>query len=341
MKDVTTMLTNLQILRFLAALEVLLLHSFADLGEMGFQKPFGHWLAGVGGSGVDLFFVISGFVIQRSLDRKPRGFADFGLDRIKRIAPVYWLATTLMTGLIFMLSVAGSKENAPAVPVGSFLASMSFTSQLWMGEHPVVRPGWSLEFEMFFYVAFSIALFLRRGARFATLMVFLLGLCVASGHLFVFEFALGIAVSRLTILKKFGNWNLAFAVFGVSLIGFSGSWGYLDNLWKWGLPGALLVIGMAYSKQVEGQVWLRLGRISYPLYVFHVLVISIVKWPFLQMDVSGGLGWLAIGVFVAASISIALLVDSYFDRPLQKAMSIGIQRRQERSNTRTKAPRES
>src|SRR5262249_39672775 len=135
-------LDSLQALRAVAALSVVLYH--IDF-------------IGRGAFGVDIFFVLSGFIICHvtAADRQ-----HFLLKRLIRIVPLYWARTLVVCALALA---------APRL--------LQTTSDSWMGllkslffipyekesgrVYPVLFLGWTLNYEMFFYVVFSIALALR------------------------------------------------------------------------------------------------------------------------------------------------------------------------------------
>ncbi len=116
-----------------AALAVLLRHCFD-----GFK---------VGGAGVDLFFIISGFVMiysSRELFGSAKSAVIFARLRLIRIVPPYWIATTILILIV----------GAPSMD--HLLKSLLFVTD---GE-PFLAPGWTLNFEMLFYALFACFIFL-------------------------------------------------------------------------------------------------------------------------------------------------------------------------------------
>ncbi|WP_374413180.1 acyltransferase family protein, partial [Novosphingobium colocasiae] len=147
------MLRNIQALRALAALMVVVVHLetlAAPLGiGAGQLAPFA--------VGVDLFFVISGFIMVHTTARRRQSPAAFLANRLLRIAPLYWT----LTALLFALAVAapGLLGATRADPV-ALLKSLAFIP----GERadgtmrPVLFVGWSLNLEMAFYCVFALCL---------------------------------------------------------------------------------------------------------------------------------------------------------------------------------------
>jgi hypothetical protein len=149
-------LAGIQILRAVAALGVVIHHMQSELIQRGFDNPFPDFE--VGAFGVDLFFVISGFIMVYSSGRffaRPDGGRRFFLKRLIRIVPLYWLFTTL---LVF-IAIRGTWHTG-AYSVKEFIASYLFIpapDRLGL-MIPTYPPGWTLNYEMFFYVCFASAL---------------------------------------------------------------------------------------------------------------------------------------------------------------------------------------
>jgi exopolysaccharide production protein ExoZ len=116
-----------------------------------------------GGAGVDIFFVISGFVMiisSQSLLTRSDGWKQFGLRRIVRIVPLYWSLLTLkLVTLLLVPSVLRVTHIAPWAIIGSYLFVPSFNHDGDIA--PILFVGWTLNFEMFFYLLLAIALKFR------------------------------------------------------------------------------------------------------------------------------------------------------------------------------------
>jgi peptidoglycan/LPS O-acetylase OafA/YrhL len=108
----------------------------------------------VGSRGVDVFFVISGFIIAYIGTSKPEQFLR---RRLIRVVPFYWAATLC----VFALAAAAPRFfHSTTASVPHLLMSLLFIPhENVTGEmHPTLVLGWSLNFEMFFYVTFALAL---------------------------------------------------------------------------------------------------------------------------------------------------------------------------------------
>ncbi len=150
-------LRSVQVMRGLAAVMVLLLHA-TEVATERFGSRHQNWWAG--GAGVDIFFVISGFVMSLSSDRlvsQRGGASEFLKRRLERIVPIYWIATTLKVGLLLWVPALGLRGLGGR---WHMVASYLFLPS-WNTIHatlPVVPVGWTLNFEMLYYVLFALAL---------------------------------------------------------------------------------------------------------------------------------------------------------------------------------------
>ncbi len=153
-------------LRAIAATLVLLYH-LVTTSAYGWLTP-GAWrlrvaefVEAIGFAGVDLFFVISGVVmVYSSYDRlgEAREIAPFIKRRVARIYPLYWVCTAAVLALAWMAPNLASREKFATLGIlKSFF--------LWpQHEYPVVAVGWTLTFEMYFYLVFAGMIALPRRA---------------------------------------------------------------------------------------------------------------------------------------------------------------------------------
>ncbi|MGB6230274.1 MAG: acyltransferase, partial [Litorimonas sp.] len=155
-------LDTVQALRGVAALLVVLFHAASiwreGTGGAGLAGPWdGGW------AGVDLFFVISGFVMvwvtaDRAGGARPAG--RFLFDRATRIYPLWWVFCSLM-GLYFLLTY-GQPASPATLADGSPLSVFACSLALWpLGDQPVLGVGWTLTFEIAFYALFAVLMLLR------------------------------------------------------------------------------------------------------------------------------------------------------------------------------------
>ena len=139
-------------LRGLAALSVVLFH-FTN----GSNPYYGQTLVFTyGGYGVSLFFAISGFVISLTLNSKHR-LLDFVKARFVRLYPIFW-ACLIFSYVITSLFGPESKKVSPL----AFLLNFSMAPQ-FLGAKPVDGASWTLQIELFFYIAIDVIFYFFNG----------------------------------------------------------------------------------------------------------------------------------------------------------------------------------
>ena len=178
MHDVKPIL-SLQILRALAAVAVTVSHFQFDLARITDTQIAKPAYLQLGIAGVDLFFVISGFVMvyaSEPLYARTGGPSTFFMHRVIRIVPLYWL----VTGLYLLIAVI-----IPAFDKGysfNMVAASLFFIPYMKPEgvmQPIVGQGWTLNYEMMFYVIFALAVVGSRQVAVAIALSTLVGACIA------------------------------------------------------------------------------------------------------------------------------------------------------------------
>jgi peptidoglycan/LPS O-acetylase OafA/YrhL len=288
---------NIQALRGIAALLVVCAHikfPIQVLDPVAANEALIH--SGHGAMGVDLFFIISGYVICLTACKHHNQALDFLLARIARVSPLY-----LVYVLFFLLSKA------------VFMHAYNSWRSIWNGifylpifdwkifSVPPGGAGWSLSFEMLFYVTFALLLHFStpKKAAFFLPVLFVLGtplMALYHGdwyfprfmfHPFVLDFAFGCIVfnTQTWVSRRLAGglltvgilFTLAFSRHTGDLLAFFPTLlSYrLDLAWLrvllWGLPTAFIVAGLVGLERHRGYilpkalVWL--GGISYSLYL--------------------------------------------------------------------------
>lgn len=183
-------LAGVQYARAVAALSVLIFHA-AQRSGLDFA---------IGARGVDLFFVISGFIMWTvSIERETTPSA-FMIARVKRIVPLYWIATSFLV----LGALLGAFPTLRQELSGSHvLQSLLFIPHVSPGSGeiwPVLVPGWTLNLEMFFYGLFAVSLVLTPAVRLAALSILFLAL-VAAGVVLRPENAIALTYTNPLILE--------------------------------------------------------------------------------------------------------------------------------------------
>ncbi len=293
-------LLNIQALRGVAALMVLVAHVKDAEGDYGGANGLLPHFLYMGVTGVDLFFLISGFVMTHVAAEGARGPAAsrrFLYNRAARIYPLYWTATLLL-GVLYIGKFFLFAEPTPFPnPVSTILLTPS-------PFYPLLPVGWTLVHEMYFYVVFALFVFWRG----ANLVLFLaIWAAVIAAGLFsgifaanawtkiifnplTLEFMAG-AVIALAVRRGITRfaWPAIFAgvaIFAMEALVFSDRL-YPAVMGQFALraalfspPFALILYGAAAlerTRRGRAPAWLvRCGDASYSLYLIHVPVFLIV-----------------------------------------------------------------
>jgi exopolysaccharide production protein ExoZ len=318
-------LYGIQYLRAFAALAVVVFHAAEKAGE-----PFP-----IGAAGVDVFFVISGFIMWVLSERRPMTPQSFLLDRIRRIAPTYWLVTAIMIAGAVVGLFPNLELTGPHIVASLLFIPMHSPSdgEIW----PVLVQGWTLNFEMFFYVLFAGALFLPRKWRLLFLSA-LFGAFFLAGQLLqpttpalysytrpiILEFLGGVFLAELWLRRWIAGTSLGLACVGASLAGFAAIH-VMGAEFNAGICGPLamaLIYGMV-SLEADGSigrvpVLTYLGGASYSIYLWHTFAVSVV----VKAGQAAGMSALLI-TFVAVIAGVILGCGAYemVEKPMKKLFS--------------------
>ncbi|WP_062224053.1 acyltransferase family protein [Aureimonas sp. D3] len=349
---------ELQILRFIASMMVLISHVQHEASEQRFLNLSGfapitpvYW-----GAGVDVFFVISGFIMYH-LCRDRFGVngapGNFIVRRLIRIVPPYWGATVCMLLAIWLF--AGHISHAAIDPwhvLGSFLF---FPVENPYGQfYPVMILGWTLQFEVLFYVVFCIGLFFSRKVGLSIILgaVTLLGLSPLIVHFqsgpmafwsnsIVLEFVYGIGLAELRARGVRLSAAKGWAVFAggcalLALMQFAGlAFQYgLRAIWI-GLPALVMCAGpalIAQKNQAAPSLLKRVlvfgGDASFALYLSHPFSINLVALAAARLGIQNP--WTYMALATAASLVGAALVYVMLERPLTTRLSEALHMRRPR-----------
>ena len=326
-------------LRGLAIISVLFYHAFARWPALA-PLPYGNTFAplfGWGYLGVELFFIISGFVIFMTLD-KCDSFAQFMVKRWLRLFPAMLIATLLIFATApFIHRPDGAPTFSQAIPGLTFI-DYRWTAYLHGPKAPIEWPFWSLFAEMKFYVFAGLAYFLlgRRWAIAGLIGGFVgywlcgpLSLEGPQYAAYLYDmpywawFACGALFYEWHREQKAWLFGAALAVGAVASASPVPGAFSIPNL-QWfpfiGLPFVLLFAGALTLKpvqQVLGSRWLLFfGLISYPLYLIHEQALIGITL-MLGRHVSGP--WTGLLPFIpaAALVGVSWLIAVYCEKPVR------------------------
>lgn len=313
------MLTNLQILRAFAALNVVLFHIIEIGTEQGFGVPALEFLRGWGANGIDIFFVLSGFIMVYIAEMRPRKPIDFLTSRASRIVPIYWLLTAL--GVMLIL-VSGDFRGEP-VSIDPILSSFAFMTRWTTLDMPILYVGWTLEWEMLFYLIFGACLLVKSRVLQFFLPLYILSMLVILGGQdpIILEFGFGMIIAKLSKLNFIKARSAVVTILGAGLL--------LASIWVkpdlpqpilWGLPSALLVMGLVNLPQLKFRLGEHLGDASYSIYLIQVFTIPVFYKVIDKTLPELPTLLLAMGCLAATAIAGSLL-HLLVEKPLQRMFS--------------------
>jgi exopolysaccharide production protein ExoZ len=315
---------SLQYLRATAALLVVFHH--VRNPSNGLFNPIADW--NFGQAGVDMFFLISGYIMY-AVARADRPIR-FLRRRVIRIVPLYWIAT-----LFLCVQVAiGFPGILPTLD--QLLRSLLFIPQyhpqnpaeIW----PFLVPGWTLQYEMYFYVLFAIGLAFRRPLAVTlsigaiVIIVGQLGAGTKDSAVYtaytspiITEFFLGMLIAKVHQGRSLAGYWIALPLGIVALL----IVGNVDapRLLVWGLPCTLILIGCLALEDAKKMpripLFNLLGDASYSIYLSHVFVLQIGLLVWWKVPVTG---WPQFLIFTPTAIVgcafIGVLVYRYVEQPM-------------------------
>ena len=322
------MLISIQYMRAIAAILVVIHHA-AWKGEQYSTNPLEGFV--VGNIGVDLFFIISGYIMCFTSYKREVSFLAFIRARIIRIIPLYWVLTSVAL-LIYLL--LPDKVNSSG---GSTNILASYLLYPVEGKY-LVQNGWSLSYEFYFYFIFalglSILLFKRYVSTVVILMVLvLLGFFLDSGNIYInfltnqllAEFIMGIVaffVVRKCIIPK----NISLLIIFLSV-----TWVFYLNIGEgvgvrlidYGIPCCFFFIAflslekylVKASKRYWVSIFQHLGDSSYSLYLFHPFVLTIMSIMMSQVNLDQ-YAYVFVTLLIVASIIGGHCCYLFLEQPL-------------------------
>jgi exopolysaccharide production protein ExoZ len=328
------LIRSIQYLRALAAMMVVWVHSLYVIPDVAERLGAQYFLPN---SAVDIFFLISGFVMVVATTKKDMTPVGFFRLRLIRVVPLYWLATIAMVAIAIIVSVmSGHSFKDMRYPPAAIAKSLLFVpyeaiagvpGSVW----PIVQQGWTLNYEMFFYVLFALSLAAPRHLRLPGLAITLTSLIVL-GRLFgpfaspvlavytnpmLLNLVAGMILASLWL--RGGSWSglpqsLLFIAFGFYAIGKA------HPLFVTMSGSFIIFAGCLHPKicAIQNRPLMELGNASYSLYLIHQFVLEALAWAWLR--VFSLATWVSSALFVALALmfcaAAGLLCYWFIERPL-------------------------
>ncbi|MGP4691118.1 acyltransferase family protein [Agrobacterium cavarae] len=344
-------LSSIQAARTIAILMVLLVHVGAIARAVGAQQQV--IFLDFGSAGVDLFFVVSGFIMSVVAAERERNPTVFFTKRFLRIFPMYWIFT--LVWLVMSVIVDRGATD------GEFVLRSLF---IWpQFELPYLFVGWSLEHEIIFYGIVGVLLTLRAEQYLAVILATLFAVGIANHvalpdffdrppfwdyhllSLYHFDFLLGVLIFRFRHRLILKQWRtviflslLAFPAIAYFLLPFfegavlptqpEGALGLVRVL-TFGVASAGLIIGLWSAEQYSPShifAWSlanRIGDASFSLYLSHHIVFAVIAYTVLKIGIPAVFIWplllIAIGVAILFSLAWYDKIEAPYNRMTGRA----------------------
>lgn len=324
-------LPSVQLLRAIAAISVCIVHCNTMYWMIrGHPKHLivTYFMA----AGVDLFFIISGFIIVLSSDRFFGQLSySFFIRRLARIVPIYWVSTFIY---IYIQHIHVDTEI--------LLKSLAFIPYAQGNMQPIMGVGWTLNFEIFFYFLFGLALIFKKPISILLLSI-LLGVFALSNFIkpfplpfyfwadpIIIEFVFGMCIALLYEhqIRFHYMFGIMLVISGILLICFLSPAHTMppssNRFIIWGLPAAMIMMGIVLSKPWSSKARIpamvtSVGDASYSIYLLHNLILVLAqifakshhKHPLLLVMFAG-----------IITLPLSIYTYRYFEKPVTKFLVV-------------------
>ena len=285
---------SLQVLRGLAAWLVVYHHYMQIFHSFNSTSSIGEFFSSRGGFGVDLFFVLSGFMMYLAASRPSTDGWSFFIKRLFRVFPTYWFFTFIIIIAVALIPSAFIYNQYTAYTLIQSLLFIPHENVSGLGVYPVLTVGWTLNYEVLFYsiLAVCLAVFKRKGIYICCVLILLFPIVFYSFDnvtmsviknpkmwQFVFGMAIGYIFLKYKIIEiqLFKTGLISLIAGGIVLSGIVG-YGLIHTT----ISASLIVIGFILinnlfnEKNLLTQFLIKLGDYSYSTYLAHILVLGVL-----------------------------------------------------------------
>lgn len=293
-------LLSIQILRGGAAWLVVVHHFMQQFYSFQPTNLIGDFFSNYGHFGVDIFFVISGFIMAYILSNSDKSAKDFFINRLIRIIPNYWFWTMVIVILGFFINEFHSSEaTIQTIIMSLFFIPHENPSEL-LGVYPTLTVGWTLNLEMYFYFLLSIILLFKLSSNSNILIIVGLLLLLpifyklvdievyknVAGNLRLFEFAVGIILYYIKdkYCSFFESTSMIIFFFLSLLI----VWFNINNMFYILCAGFIVYLILRMNSLISNNktnifinFFIYLGEISFSTYLVHAITLPIIYYGFI------------------------------------------------------------
>jgi exopolysaccharide production protein ExoZ len=336
---------SLQVLRGFAAILVFLFHASGTISVIGYSYAVN--TLRFGSSGVDIFFVLSGFIIYYTSVNKKTTSKEFFMRRFVRIFLIYWVALSLtLVGFFVEKFIIGSESiTVNTIQSGGMPLVLKSIFLIPTPGKIIIPVAWTLSYELVFYLLFGL-FFYRDPRKFMHILVFwvlfnfLNYFCLQCKNFFhpvivtslsspiIIEFLYGciiaIIITRYTKMETWKHGRISIILGCLFFIASLFFQEWISNhsdfrMFFYGLPAALIVYGAIYLEFSMPRFLTYLGDASYSIYLFHPLLLSvIIKLLFiLKIDNHFSNFW-GVTFIILMILFLCCCIYNFIEKPLLK-----------------------
>lgn len=335
------MIYSIQIARGIAALLIVIFHISGTIAlEKYFDEKIFSSIFSFGYIGVELFFVLSGFIIYYVHERdlsKPRQLISYLKKRIVRVYPVYWI---IFSGVFVLAYLTPLRDTLPSdllVIIKSLLLLPQDKEIIGGTGAPVLIVAWSLQYEIVFYLLFAI-LIINRMAIYPLIICFIF-IYLYSDEFFLFNFLtneyfllflMGVFIAflvRIEIANRYNKLLVLLSLLALILLIILQQleiYKIGNNIVSYGLVFSFLILGVVGVEEngldFKKYKFLNLlGDISYSMYLIHFPLISIIMKIFVFIGLTN---YTYLGSVVAffVTLLITVIVSVFFHKLIEKPL---------------------
>ncbi|NEP31589.1 MULTISPECIES: acyltransferase [unclassified Moorena] len=335
----------IQVFRGIAALLVVLVHGDLIFNQ-NLNRDFLFDIFAFGGSGVDFFFVLSGFIIfyiHKKDIQNPSRLKSFVLKRLVRIYPIYWVVLTGKLIASFMFDYSSTHQGSFGEIIKAFIL---FPQDREILSSSFIGVSWTLTFEVFFYILFSFLIWVKPKLLVPSITVWILATLLTFFGFISFpedqatiqlvfnelnlEFILGCLAAYILSRHKInhGLYLICLGCFLYTISAINTNYGLVSvsDVIAFGIPSTILIIGsvsLELSKNIDvNPLLMILGDASYSIYLIHGFVMNnstkiLVNNLGLKIFLANSITLSIFAIFNAViAVAVGCIVYFYIEKPI-------------------------
>ncbi|MFU8373737.1 acyltransferase [Raoultella ornithinolytica] len=289
---------SIQALRGIAALFVVVDHTFSQFSsynpQNGFLGIFLNNISMLGPIGVLIFFIISGYIMSMTTENKPGGLNSaklFMKKRIFRIYPTYWVWLSILI-ILWLANLALRTHDFSINKIWASYLLLPYIDNNASNMGPILPQGWTLIYEMFFYIIFSILIIAKIKNRMKILtiaIIFLITFIFGKNDIFpskpwndfssnfvllFFPFGMLAFELRSNLKKYLSHKSRKLTIYSISILLFCYLMFYTNT--QSSEPARTILSVLIFTSfmiaDIKNKILLMIGNASYSIYLSHIFI---------------------------------------------------------------------